>query len=58
MSIVAEFRESIRPVISRVVALLDDSDWHIREAGANALLKLSKQGRIYNFLVRMPLMTM
>ena len=53
MSIVAEFRESImiRQAISQVVALLNDSNWNVREAGANALLKLSKQGRIYDFLV-------
>ena len=46
MSIVVEFLKSIRPAISQVVALLNDSDWNVRAAGANALLKLSKQGGI------------
>ena len=49
MSSVAEFRRSIRLAVSQVTALLNDSDCNVREAGINALSKLSEQGRIYNF---------
>jgi HEAT repeat protein len=45
MSSLADFRESIVSAIPQIVALLSDRDWDVRSAGANALLKLSEQGK-------------
>ena len=44
MTLLAEFRESIRPAIPQIVALLGDSNSDSRTAGANALSFLSEQG--------------
>jgi len=49
--IVDEFRESIRPAIPQIIALLSDSDEDVRMAGANALSNLSEQGSISNFVI-------
>ena len=46
MSIVAEFRESIGLAIPQIIALLEHNDSYVRTASANALSKLSEQGRI------------
>ena len=43
---IAEFRESIRPAI---VSLLGDGESDVRRAGADALSKLSEQGKVYIF---------
>ena len=48
--LVAEFRESIRPAIPQIIALLSDSGWNVREAGADVLSKLLGQGNISSFL--------
>ena len=53
--LVAEFRESIRPAIPQIIALLRDSEWNVRGAGADALSKLSEQGNISSFLTWMSL---
>ena len=51
MSVVAEFREYIRPLIPQVVVLLTDSIGLARRVGAYALAKLSEQGTIFHLLV-------
>jgi len=51
MMIIAEFRESIRLVIPQIVPLLEDSKWYVRRAGAQALSKLSEQGKISAILI-------
>ena len=43
---VAEFRESIGHAIPEIVSLLSDGDWNVRIAGADALSKLSEQGKV------------
>ena len=43
---VAEFRESIRPVIPEIVSLLSDGERSVRIAGADALSKLSEHGKV------------
>jgi hypothetical protein len=53
--LVAEFRESITPAILNMVNLLRSSKWDVFEAVANALMKLalmklSEQGKVSNFL--------
>jgi hypothetical protein len=45
MSSVAEFQESIGSAIPQIIAFLSDSNWGVCLAGANALLKLSEQGK-------------
>ena len=50
-SLVAEFREFIKPAIPQIVILLSDNDGDVRTAGANALLYLAEQGKISTFLV-------
>jgi HEAT repeat protein len=45
MWVIAEFQVSIVSAIPRIIALLSDSDRGVRSAGANALLKLSEQGK-------------
>jgi hypothetical protein len=42
--LVAEFRESIKPAVLEIVALLSDMDFTDRDAGVEALSKLSEQG--------------
>lgn len=42
---VAEFRGSIGTVIPQIISLLSDSNRVTRLAGANALAKLSEQGK-------------
>ena len=42
---IAEFRESIRRAISEIVSLLSDGESDVRRAGADALAKLSEQGK-------------
>ena len=44
--LVAEFRESIRPAIPKIGSLLSDGQWSVRVAGADALSKLSEQGKV------------
>ena len=44
--IVAEFHQSILPSIPKIVSLLSDGQQSVRIAGADALLKLSKQGKV------------
>ena len=55
MSVVAEFREFIRPAICpaipQIITFFNHSDLNVREAGINALAKLSEQGRTSHFLV-------
>jgi hypothetical protein len=41
-----EFRESIRPAIPQIIALLGHYDYDVRDAGADALLKLSDHGKL------------
>ena len=47
--LVAEFRELIRPAIRQIIALLSHNEWEVREAGADALSKLSEQGNTPSF---------
>lgn len=48
--LVAEFRESIRPAIPRLITLLDSwEELDIRKVVANSLLKLSEHGKISDF---------
>ena len=47
--LVAEFRESIRRAIPQIVSLLSYSERYVRIAGADALSKLSKEGKVLNF---------
>jgi hypothetical protein len=54
--LVAELRESIRPAIPQIISLLSDSELNVRMAGADALAKLSGQGKVLNFLGYMLLM--
>jgi len=51
MIIVAEFRESIRPAIPQIIALLRDSDEDVCRAGTEALFTLSEQGKVSHFLI-------
>jgi vesicle coat complex subunit len=51
MSIVAAFQESIGPAVPQVIALLSHNHEYVRRAGADALGKLSEQGKISNVLV-------
>jgi HEAT repeat protein len=51
MSLVAELRESIGPAIPQLIPLLSDSNWDVCTAGANALSKMSEQGRMSHFLL-------
>jgi len=46
--IVAEFRESIRLTIPQIIAFLRQNDWYIRKGSADALAKLSEQGKVSN----------
>lgn len=43
---VAEFRESIRDAVPRIIDLLSDDDTHARRASAYSLAKLSVQGEV------------
>jgi len=43
--LVVEYRESIRPAIPQIIALLGDSDWKVCKAGVDTLSKLTEQGR-------------
>ena len=54
--LVAEFRESIRPAIPQMITLLKIRDSGVRTVVANALKKLSEQGRLSNFLTWTSLM--
>ena len=47
--LVADFRESIRRAIPQIVSLLSDGESDVRWAGADALSKLSEQGKVLNF---------
>jgi hypothetical protein len=40
----AEFRKFIRPSIPQIIDMLKVSNWHVRDAAAGALLKLSEEG--------------
>ena len=44
--LVAEFRESFKPAIPQIIALLSDKEWIVRRAGADTLSRLSEQGKI------------
>ena len=46
----AEFRKSIMSAIPRIIPLLSDSVSDVSMTGVRALLKLSQQGRVTNFL--------
>ena len=48
--LVAEFRESIKPAIPRIIVLLSDKELDVRKAAVDALLKFSEQGKVSNFL--------
>jgi len=48
--LVAEFRESVRPAIKQIIALLNDRDWTIRQKALDELAKLSKQSKVSKFL--------
>ena len=48
MSFVAKFCESIKASIPQIITLLTQGD--IFELGTNALVKLSEQGKVTNFL--------
>jgi HEAT repeat protein len=45
MSSVAKFQESIGFIIPQIITFLSNSNWDVRSVGANALLKLSEQGK-------------
>ena len=47
--LVAEFRESISPAIPEIIPLLSHSDLNVRRVAADALSKLSEQGKVYIF---------
>jgi HEAT repeat protein len=49
--LVAKFRESIRPAIPQIQALLNDPDPDVRKASADALSNFSRQGNISNFMI-------
>ena len=44
--LVAKYRESIMIAIPQIIALLSDKMTYVREAGADALSKLSEQGEV------------
>ena len=46
--LVAEYQESIILAIPQIIGFLSDSDWNLRKAGADALSKLSEQGKVSN----------
>lgn len=48
--LVAEFRELIKPAILQIITLLSQSELYFLRAGANALAKLSEQGKESIFL--------
>ena len=48
--LLVEFRESIELAIPHIISLLSDSESHVREAGVDALSKLSEQCKALNFL--------
>ena len=48
MTIIAEFRPLIGPAIPEILELLKDSDWDVCCSGVNALLQLSKHGKMEN----------
>jgi HEAT repeat protein len=48
--LVAEYRESIRQAIPQIITLLSHSEWGVRQAGVDALSKLSEQCRALNFM--------
>ena len=50
MLFVAEFQELIRAAIPQIITLLQHLKPDVCEAGANALAKLSEQGKVSNFL--------
>jgi HEAT repeat protein len=41
--------ESIKAAIPTIIVLLKDGAWRVREASADALLKLSEQGKVSSF---------
>ena len=47
--LVAEFRESILHGIPEIIGFLSDSELSVRRASADALAKLSEQGRYQMF---------
>ena len=51
--LVAELRESIRPAIPKIITLIGDGDRNVRIACADALSKLSEQGKVSKFPTRM-----
>ena len=42
--LVAEFKEDVRITIPAVVEHLKDSDWHVRNAATELLLRMAAQG--------------
>jgi len=49
--IIVEFQESARKAIPQIVALLNNGNQNVRRMCANALSKLSEEGRMSKFLV-------
>ena len=49
-ALLVEFRESIIPAIPKIITSLSDGESSVRQAGADALLKLSEKGKVSNFL--------
>ena len=49
--IVVEFRESIKPAIPQIIALLRESNEDVRRAGIDVLIALSEHGKISNFVI-------
>ena len=50
--VVANFQDDILQGIFQIIALLSHRMWYVRETGVDALLKLSKNGKVLNVLIR------
>ena len=48
--VLAEFQESIRTAIPQIIGFLRHNEWTVHLAGVAALSRLSKQGKVSNFL--------
>jgi hypothetical protein len=48
--LIADFRESIIHAIPKIIAFLSDSELNVCCAGADALAKLSEQGKVSKIL--------
>jgi hypothetical protein len=54
--LVADFRGSIMHAIPEIISLLSDRESKVRMTGADALVKLSEQGKVSKILTCMLLM--